>query len=58
MLDIDQLREELKEECLGGFFVGGFGGAMVEASDIDMASEEELIKIAKHNGIDLRRYEE
>ena len=57
MIDYDSLREDLKEESLGAFFVGGFGGAMAEASDIDKASNEELIKMAKRQGIDISRYD-
>ena len=57
MLDFESLRKDLKEESLGGFFAGGFGGALLEDADIDRASEEELIKIAKQQRIDLSRYE-
>ena len=44
------------DDCYGAFFGGGFGGALIEASDIEDASAEELIKIAERNGIDLREY--
>ncbi len=56
--DIDGLREDLEDDCYGAFFGGGYGGAMIEAMDIEDASDEELIRIAREKGIDLGRYEE
>lgn len=55
-IDIEKLREDLKEECLGAFYGGGFGGALMESFDIENASPEELVDMARENGIDLRRY--
>ncbi|MBQ1615822.1 MAG: hypothetical protein II086_01055 [Ruminococcus sp.] len=55
-IDIEKLRKDLMDDCYGAFFGGGFGGALIEASDIEDASAEELIKIAERNGIDLREY--
>ena len=43
-IDVDALREDMKNECLGAFFGGGFGGALVEAGDIDRLSDEELVR--------------
>lgn len=56
-IDIDKLREDLKKECMGAFFGGGFGGAFMEASDITYASAEELIEMALRYGMDLSKYE-
>jgi len=56
-IDIEELREALKQECYGAFFAGGFGGALMESFDIDRASPEELVSIALRNGIDLSDYE-
>ena len=56
--DIDGLRENLEDNCYGAFFGGGYGGAMIEAMEIEDASDEELIRIAREKGIDLGRYEE
>lgn len=55
-IDIEKLREDLKNDSLGAFFGGGFGGALIEASDIRLASDEELIEIARRKGTDLRSY--
>ena len=57
IIDVDKLREDMRNEDLGAFFVGGFGGALVEAIDIEKASDEELVDMALKQGIDLRKYE-
>ena len=56
IIDVDELREDMKQDCYGAFFGGGFGGALMEASDIESASPEELVRIAQRKGIDLSRY--
>lgn len=56
-IDIEALREALKQECYGAFFGGGFGGALIETFDIEKASPEKLIEIAEKKGIDLRDYQ-
>ena len=56
-IDIEELREDMKQECYGAFFGGGFGGALIESFDIDDASPEELVRMAQDQGIDLSRYE-
>ena len=57
IIDVDELREDMKQDCYGAFFGGGFGGALLEASDIESASPEELVRIAQRKGIDRSRYE-
>lgn len=56
-IDVDELRNDLRNECLGAFFGGGFGGALVESFDVDRASPEELVEMAQRQGINLRRYQ-
>ena len=56
-IDIEKLREDLKQECYGAFFFFFFGGALMESFDLDRASPEELVDIAWKNGIDLRDYQ-
>lgn len=46
MIDIEKLREVLKQEYYGIFLGGGFGGALIESLDIESASPEEIIKIS------------
>ena len=55
-IDIERLREDLRSEDFGAYFGGGFGGALMEAFDIDNATPEELLQIAHDNGVELRRY--
>ncbi len=55
-IDIDRLRNDMRAECLGAYFGGGFGGGLVESSDIDRLTPEKLIEMAQEKGIDLRRY--
>ena len=56
-IDVDELRDDMRNECLGAFFGCGFGGALVESFDVDRASPEELVEMAQRQGIDLRRYQ-
>lgn len=55
-IDIERLREDLRNECLGAFYGGGFGGTLIESFNIDKASAEELIQIAQRMNIDLNNY--
>ena len=55
-IDIEKLREDMKNDSLGAFFGGGFGGVLFEAMDLDKASDEKLVKMAQQKGIDLSEY--
>lgn len=55
-IDVVRLQRDMKNDAMGAFFGGGFGGAMIEASDIERASPEELVEMAQRKGIDLRKY--
>ncbi len=56
-IDVDALREDLKNDSYGAFFGGGFGGALFEAIDIEKASDMEVVEIAREKNIDLRNYQ-
>lgn len=56
-IDIDRLRDDIREEFLGAYFGGGYGAALMESFDVDDATLEELVEVAKSLGIDLRRYQ-
>lgn len=56
-IDVDRLREDMESESLGAFFGGGFGGALMEASDIKYSSDDEVIERARRQGIDLSQYQ-
>ena len=57
-LNTEKLRNDLKEESLGAFFGGGFGGSLMEYSDIEKASDDKLADIARRNGVNLNKYTE
>lgn len=56
-IDIERLREDIKQDYYGAFFVGGFGAALFESFDVDKATPKELIDIARKRGVDLRDYQ-
>lgn len=56
-VDTDRLRRDLKEALYGAYYGGGFGGAMMQAIDLDSATPQELADLAQEQGINLRRYE-
>ena len=58
MIDYEALREAIKQELYGAAIGGGFGGALMEAEEVDDASPEELLRMARNNGIDPEDYEE
>ena len=55
-IDVDRLRDDMRDECLGAYFGGGFGAALIESFDVDRATPEKLVEMAQNQGIDLRRY--
>ena len=56
VIDVDKLREDLKQECYGAYFGGGFGGALVSSFDVEKASPDKLVEIAHQQGINLCKY--
>ena len=56
-IDLDALREALERGCCGAFYCGGFGGAMVQMTEVQNASPEALIALAEQLGVDLGRFE-
>lgn len=55
-IDVDRLRDDMRDECLGAYFGGGFGAALIESFDVDRVTPEKLVEMAQNQGIDLRRY--
>ncbi len=54
-IDIDRLRQDLEDDCLGIMF-NISPAAVMELSEIENATDEEIIEIARRNGYDLTRY--
>lgn len=56
-IDFEALRKDLMDECMAAFFGAGIGPALIDESDIEEASEDELIEIAEQFGVDLSDYD-
>lgn len=56
MIDVEKLREDLKNDSIGAAFGGGFGGALLEAAQVEWATEEELIRMAAERGLKTNVY--
>ena len=57
-MTIEELRQELISRLEPAYFVGGFGGAILEVEEIRNAGPYELIEIAKRYGYDVEMEEE
>ena len=56
-IDVDRLRDDMRNECFGAYFGGGFGTALIESFEVDRISPKKLVKMAQSQGIDLRKYQ-
>ena len=56
MIDFERLRRDLAEDRYAGSFAG-MPALIIEAWEIEDASEEELLNMAETDGIDLSEYE-
>ena len=56
-IDVDRLRDDMRDECLGAYFGGGFGAALIESFDVDRSTPEKLVEMAQNQEIDLRKYQ-
>ncbi len=57
IIDIERLKEDIKQEYLGAYFIGGYGASLIESFNIDKASPEKIIEIANKLGINIYDYE-
>lgn len=57
-MTVEEFRKKLIEELEPAYFVGGFGGAMLEMEEIRRASKEKIKAIARKQGIILEEDEE
>lgn len=55
-IDFEKLRSDLID-YLGTAFYAGYGVAIVEISDVERASNEELIELAQKYGFNLENYQ-
>ena len=54
-IDVERLRNDLKD-YYGTAMFGGFSVAMMELSQVERASDEEVVNMAKDKDIDIRKY--
>ena len=55
-IDIERLRSDLINYFEGAYFVGGFGAALIDVSELERASNYQVVQIAIDNGFDLNNY--
>lgn len=56
-INLNALRKALEQECCDAFFIGDFGGAMVQLTEIQAAFPSELIVLAQKMGVNLQKFE-
>ena len=57
VIDVDRLRRDMLDNCYALCFAADIAAALAEIPEIERASDEELIEMARQQGIDLSRYE-
>ena len=55
-IDIERLRSDLINYFEGAYFVGGFGAALIDVSEVERASDYKIVQIAINNRFDLNKY--
>ena len=55
-IDIEKLGKVLLDECAGAYFAGGFGMVLIEPFDIERATTEQLIEIARQKELNIENY--
>lgn len=55
MIDVERLRNDMKD-YYGTAMFSGFPMAVIDLSKIETCSDEELVRLAQRNHIDLNRY--
>ena len=54
-IDVDELRRDMEEEYVAAMY-SGFPMAIMDLTDVERLSDQELVKLAQENGVDLRAY--
>ena len=55
-IDINKLKQDLKDYYEAAYFTLGYGAALMDSFDLDNLSYEEIISKAAENGVDLEQY--
>lgn len=54
-IDINKLKQDLKDYYEAAYFTLGYGAALMDSFDLDNLSDEEIINKAIDNGINLEQ---
>lgn len=55
-IDINKLKQDLKDYYESVYFTLGYGAALMDSFDIDNLSDEEIINKAIENGLNIEKY--
>lgn len=55
-IDINKLKQDLKDYYESAYFTLGYGAALMQSFDIDNLSDEEIINKAIDNGLNIENY--
>ena len=55
-IDINKLKQDLKNYYEAAYFTLGYGAALMDSFDLSNLSDEEIISKAAENGVDLEQY--
>lgn len=55
-IDINKLKQDLKDYYESAYFTLGYGAALMDSFDIDNLSDEEIINNAIDNGLNIENY--
>lgn len=55
-IDINKLKQDLKNYYEVAYFTLGYGAALMDSFDLDNLSDEEIISKAAENSVDLEQY--
>ena len=54
-IDVDELRRDMEEEYVAAMY-SGFPMAIMDITEVERLSDQELIELAQENGVELRPY--
>lgn len=55
-IDINKLKQDLKDYYEAAYFTLGYGAALMDSFDLDNLSDEEIISKAIDNGLNIENY--
>ncbi len=55
-IDINKLKQDLKDYYEAAYFTLGYGAALMDSFDLDNLSDEEIINKAIDNGLNIENY--